>query len=63
MSELTFDPNNTVLARMEHMSRTEAIELGKAVCAALEGTVCHGAVWPGAVTLLPDGSAALDAPL
>ena len=63
MPEHTFDPNNTVLSHMNHMSRTEAIELGKAVCAALEGTECHGAIWPGAITLLPDGAAALDAPL
>ncbi|MGI6029031.1 MAG: lectin-like protein [Candidatus Heteroscillospira sp.] len=63
MSELIFDTNNTVLPRMNSMTRTEAIELGKAVCDALSDEGCHGAVWPGAVTLLPDGSAALDAPL
>ena len=45
MSELTFDPNNTVLARMEHMSRTEAIELGKAVCG-VSGNYVYYAVTP-----------------
>lgn len=63
MSELNFDANNTVLGRMENMSRTDAIALGKAVCASLGDTNCHGAIWPGAITLLPDGSAALDKPL
>ena len=61
MSDFVFDPNNTVLGRMENMSRTEAIELAKAVCAAL-GDEPHAAIWPGAITYR-DGSAALGKPL
>jgi len=61
MSELIFDANNTVLDRMENMSRTEAVELARAICAAL-GEEVHAAIWPGAVTLTEDG-AALDTPL
>ena len=63
MSEHVFDPNNTLLSRMGSMTRTEIIAAGKAICAALPENGCHGAVWPGAVTLFPDGTAALDAPL
>ncbi|MGE4353342.1 MAG: lectin-like protein [Oscillospiraceae bacterium] len=63
MSELIFDPNNTILSRMDSMNRTEIITLGEAICAALPNEGCHGAIWPGAVTILPDGSAVLDRPL
>jgi len=63
MSVFTFDPNNTILPRMGSLSRTEAVELGRAICAALPAGTCHGAIWPGAVMPLSDGAVALDAPL
>ncbi len=62
MANLTFDPTKNISARLKNMSPSEAINLGIALCLALENgnyeSGFHGSIWPGNVTYF-DKTAAL----
>lgn len=55
MTNLTFDPDNTLAGGLYSMSPRETIELGIDLCAAVESGFgangCHGSIWPGNVSL------------
>ena len=59
---LTYDPDNTLAGGLYAMTPKEAVALGVALCAAVEGAVgadgCHRGVWPGNITCA-DGQVAL----
>ena len=59
---LTYDPDNTLEGGLYAMTPKEAVALGVALCAAVEGAVgadgCHRGVWPGNITSA-DGQVAL----
>ena len=61
MTNLTFDPDNTLAGALTSMSPREVISLGADLCAAVEssvGSACHGSIWPGNITSA-DGRIAL----
>ena len=55
MTNLTFDPDNTLAGRLGSLPPREAVELGIDLCAAVESSAgaggCHGSIWPGNVSL------------
>lgn len=55
MTDLTFDPDNTLFGGLYSLSPRESIELGIDICAAVESSCgegsCHGSVWPGNISL------------
>ena len=57
-----YDPDNTLAGGLYAMTPKEAVALGTALCAAVEGAVgadgCHRGVWPGNITQA-DGQVAL----
>lgn len=59
---LQYDPDNTLAGGLYAMTPKEAVALGAALCAAVEGAVgadgCHRGVWPGNITQA-DGQVAL----
>ena len=59
---LQYDPDNTLAGGLYAMTPKEAVALGAALCAAVEGAVgadgCHRGIWPGNITGA-DGQVAL----
>ena len=55
MTNLTFDPDNTLSGGLYSLSPREVIELGIDLCAAVESSFgadgCHGGIWPGNVSI------------
>lgn len=62
MTNQTFDPEQTLVGKLNSIAPRDAILLGIRLCEAVERSVgadgCHGAVWPGNITPA-DGSVVL----
>lgn len=62
MSNLPFDPDNTLAGGLYALSPRESILLGIGLCAAVEDAVgqegCHGGIWPGSISFV-DAQAAV----
>ena len=61
MTYFDFDPGNTLAGRLSALSPRDAIRMAIALCEATERSVgtdgCHGAIWPGNISVSEDAAA------